>query len=468
MSLLGWNCRMRWLWQVFSIGLLFAAFAAGQTKRVLYVTHSAGYRHESIPASIEVMRQAALASGRLEIVATEDVSMLNAATLRDFDAVLFFTSGELPISDSQKEDLLAFVRAGKGFGGVHSATDTLYTWAAYGELIGARFQGHPWVQEVRIDVEDPAHPAVKQLAPGFVILDEIYQFREFSRERVRVLLTLDANSVNLAAPDVNPGTDDFPLAWCREFGAGRTFYSALGHFEGTWRDARFVNMMIEALLWLTRQTEADAAPKPPKQPSFAADGIANSASFQPRMTISPGSLITIFGANLTAGAAIAADARDPPFKLAGTTIQINGVRAPLLYASPSQVNAYVPLDLAPRDCTGVPICRGPHFDLELSAAGGGPLGTASVRVAAATATPGIFTVTGTREWVTLWATGLGSSQPTVSINGVAAKILFNGFAPGWAGLNQVNVEVPQGTTFPARLVFELNGYQQIVVLNPAP
>lgn len=459
---------MRWLYRLVVFGLLAAASVTGQPKRVLYVTHSAGYRHESIPVSTEVLRQAAILDGRLEIVATEDLSMLNAATLREFDAVLFFTSGELPISDSQKQALLDFVRAGKGFGGVHSATDTLYNWAAYGELIGARFNGHPWVQEVRLDVEDPAHPATAHLAPGVAILDEIYQFRDFSRERVRVLMTLDAHSVNLGADGVNPGTSDFPLAWCREFGAGRSFYTALGHFESTWRDARFEKMMLEALLWLTRQMEGDATPRPPQRPSFVPDGIANSASFQPRMVISPDSLITIFGVNLTTGAALAADARDPPFKLAGTAIRLNGMPARLRYASPSQVNAYVPAHLTPRDCTGVPFCRGPHFDLELSSGGGGPAGTASVRLAAAAATPGIFTLTATREWITLWATGLGAGEPTVEMNGVAARILFSGLAPGWYGLNQVNVEIPPGTIFPARLVFQLSGYQQIAFVIPAP
>ncbi|MBI2688432.1 MAG: ThuA domain-containing protein [Acidobacteria bacterium] len=470
---------MRRLWRLLSLGLFLAATLAGQPKRVLYVTHSAGYRHDVLPISIAVLRETARESGRIEIVATEDLAMLNAATLSSFDAVLLFTSGELPIAESQKQDLLNFVRAGKGFGGVHSATDTFYTWPEYGDLIGARFNGHPWVQQMTLDVEDPTHPATAHLPPGFAILDEIYQFREFSRDRVRVLLTLDAHSADMAAPGVNPGTEDFPLAWCRYFGEGRSFYTALGHFESTWRDPRFTKMLLEAMLWLTGQADGDATPRPPNRPSFVPDGIANSASFRPRMTISAGSLITLFGTNLTAGATFAADARRLPYKLAGTTVKLNGVMAPLLYASPSQINAYVPLDLEPRGCAGLPFCAGPHFDLELSAAGGGPSGTVGARLGAATATPGVFTVTTTREWATLWATGLGpvqpggdlqvtTAQPVVEINGAAAKILFSGLAPGWVGLYQVNVQMPPGTTFPATLAFTFNGYRQLALLNPQP
>src|SRR5258708_5605338 len=155
--------------------LLSLSAAHAQPKRVMYVTHSAGFRHDSIPTSVEVLQRVAANSGRLDVVATEDLSLLTASGLRDFDAVFFFTSGELPISDSQKQDLLAFVRSGHGFGGVHSATDTLYTWPDYGDLIGARFNGHPWVRTVRIDVEDSDHPAVSGLKPSFTIFDEIYQ-----------------------------------------------------------------------------------------------------------------------------------------------------------------------------------------------------------------------------------------------------------------------------------------------------
>src|SRR5207302_6941898 len=143
---------------------LFATLVPAQPKRVLYLTLSAGYRHDSIPTSMEVMR--ALDPAHLEIFATEDTSYINADALRGFDAVFFFTSGELPLSDGQKAALLEFVRSGKGFGGAHSATDTLYTWPDYNGLIGATFDGHPWVQKVRLDIEDPANPIVAGQGAG--------------------------------------------------------------------------------------------------------------------------------------------------------------------------------------------------------------------------------------------------------------------------------------------------------------
>ena len=232
---------------------VLSATLAAQPKRILYITLSAAYKHAAIPASIQALREIAAQSGKLEIVQTEDVSLLSAAGLKNFDAVMFYTTGELPISDTQKRDLLEFVRGGKGFGGVHSATDTFYKWPEYGEMIGAYFQNHPWTQDVTIQVKDPKSPLVAHLAPSFKIKDEIYQVRNFAADRAHVLLALDTGSVNMAAPGINPGQREFPLAWTRNYGAGRVFYNALGHFDSTWTDPGIRTMMLQAMLWLTGQ-----------------------------------------------------------------------------------------------------------------------------------------------------------------------------------------------------------------------
>jgi type 1 glutamine amidotransferase len=230
--------------------LLCSAAATAAPKRVLYITHSAGYRHDSLPTSCSVLKDLGARSEAFEVVCSEDLALISADSLRDFDILYFFTSGELALSDQQKADLLAFVRDGKGFGGAHSATDTLYTWPEYGEMIGAWFNGHPWYQEVSIRVEDAEHPAVRGLATSFRFTDEIYQFRNFSRDRVHVLLSLDTSSVDLTVPGVARDDGDFPLAWCRDYGKGRVFYTALGHPDDTWRDERFQGLLLNALHWL--------------------------------------------------------------------------------------------------------------------------------------------------------------------------------------------------------------------------
>jgi len=233
--------------------LLLSVADGAPRKRVLYVTATAGFRHSSIETSHDVMQEIAERNGRFDVVVTEETSLLTASSLRDFDAVFFFTSGELPLSDSQKSDLLAFVRSGKGFGGVHSATDTLYTWLEYGNLIGARFDGHPWVQKATVRIEDFLSPIIGELAPGFAIVEEFYQFRDYDRRRLHVLASLDPDSVDLGAPGVNRNDRDFALAWTQSYGDGRVFYCALGHFEETWRDPRYQKVIEHALAWLVKE-----------------------------------------------------------------------------------------------------------------------------------------------------------------------------------------------------------------------
>jgi uncharacterized protein len=387
-----------------------------EPKNILYVTHSAGFRHDCLPLSQQVLRDVGTRSGKFQVTATEDLSQLSDLTR--YSAVVFFTSGELALTAAQKQGLLDFIRNGGGFAAMHSATDTLYTWPEYGDLIGGRFDGHPWTEEVRIDIEDPEHPAVRHLAPSFAITDEIYVFRDFSRDRVRVLMTLD-----------NAG-GDYPLAWVRNYGKGRVFYTALGHFDSTWQDARFQRMLEEGLAWVTGQSEADAQPRPAAQATIAA--IGNAATMLPPMTIAPGSLVSIYGANLTTGATVAADVRNAPRRLAGTRVLINGEPAQIAYASPGQINLLAPPNLA-------------NAEVAVEAAGS-PRRTAQAAVARST--PGIFVATLDNGHATLWATGLGGAQARVTVNGTAANITYSGPAPGWPGLDQVNLQLPPGITPP--------------------
>lgn len=173
---------------------------------------------------------------------------ISDVALKNYDAVFFYTTGELPLSESQKSDLLAFIRNGKGFGGSHCATDTFYKWKDYGELIGGYFDGHPWHQKIRVIVEDKSHAATKHLGDSFEITDEIYQFRTpYSREKLKVLMKLDMASVK------NPGKradKDNALAWVHQFGKGNIFYTALGHREEVWADPRFQQHVIGGLRYM--------------------------------------------------------------------------------------------------------------------------------------------------------------------------------------------------------------------------
>ena len=232
----------------------FAARAEQRLHRILYFTHSAGYRHEVIPLSQAILKQVGDNSGMFEVTATEDISEFTIGNLRRYDAVMFYTTGELPMSEAQKAALLDFVRSGHGFVGIHSATDTFYSWPDYLKLIGGYFDGHPWHQTVRIKVSDPSNALVSFLGPSLEIHDEIYQIRDFDDRGSHVIVRLDETSVDLTRAGVHRRSYGWPLAWTRSYGEGRVFYTALGHEEALWQDSRYQRVLLNAILWTTRRS----------------------------------------------------------------------------------------------------------------------------------------------------------------------------------------------------------------------
>ena len=223
-------------------------------ERVLYFTYSAGYRHDVIPLSTAILTQLGTASGGFEVIATEDLTEFSTQNLERYAAVMFYTSGEIPMSGVQKTALLDFVRAGRGFLGIHSATDTFYTWPDYLDLIGGYFNGHPWHQVVTIEVADATDPLVAFLGNSFQLNDEIYQISDFDYRGLRVLLRLDQSSVDLSKTGVHQRFYGWPLAWKRFFGEGRVFYSALGHEASVWQDLRYQRILMNAILWSMRRS----------------------------------------------------------------------------------------------------------------------------------------------------------------------------------------------------------------------
>jgi uncharacterized protein len=225
-------------------------------ERVLYFTYSAGYRHDVLPLSREILIQLGRNSGVFEVTATEDTSEFSTENLGRYAAVMFYTSGELPMSGTQKAALLKFVQSGRGFLGVHSATDTFYTWPDYLDLVGGYFNGHPWHQAVTIEVTDPTDPLVAFLGNALQFEDEIYQISDFEYRGSHVLLRLDQGSVDLGKAGVQRRFYGWPLAWTRSYGQGRVFYTALGHEASVWQDPRYQRILTNAILWSMRRSES--------------------------------------------------------------------------------------------------------------------------------------------------------------------------------------------------------------------
>ncbi len=224
-----------------------------KVKKLLMLTHSAGYKHDYIPTAIETVKEIGRISGIFQTVDTEDCSKINADTLLEYSALLFATTGELPMNEEQKRALIEFVKDGGGFIGVHNATDTFYTFPEYGKMLGGYFQAHPWRQVITAIVEDPKHPATRHLPRKFRVKEEVYTFKEWSRERTHVLISLDNRSVDLSKgtrPD-----NDYALCWCHNFGKGRVFYTAFGHFKELWLEEWFKKHLLNGILWAMKIIE---------------------------------------------------------------------------------------------------------------------------------------------------------------------------------------------------------------------
>jgi len=229
---------------------------AAAPKRVLVVGVTAGFRHSSIEVGTAVISRMGNDTGlftvdvvdvnpngpelkgadgkpdRAKVQAANTRALaakLSAEGLKAYDAVIFnSTTGDLPLPDL--DAFLAWIKSGKGFLGVHAATDTFrghQPLHPYTQMIGAEFKSHGPQVAVEIINQDPRHPACKPLPATFQVFDEIYLLNGFDRRTVHGLLTLDQHPNNKT-----PG--DYPIAWCKHYGQGRVFYTSLGHREDVW------------------------------------------------------------------------------------------------------------------------------------------------------------------------------------------------------------------------------------------
>lgn len=262
-------------------GLFGTAAPAQEGKKkykALYVTQSKGFRHGSVTRkdgglapSEAAVTEIARESGLFEVECTQDASVLTPEKLKELDIVLFYTTGALPISPENFEAFLSWLRAGKAFVGIHSATDTFHNYKPYYELINGVFDGHPWGagETVTLRVHDAEHAAVKSWGPELVIKDEIYQYRLYDPKAVRVLASLDMAGCKTKRPY------HVPVVWVRQVGKGRLFYTNLGHNEGTWQDARFRTHLLAGIRWALGLEAGSAEPNPEVQ---ALEGVRSFAA----------------------------------------------------------------------------------------------------------------------------------------------------------------------------------------------
>jgi len=282
---MGLSRAARWRLAGAWVTVIWAGSAsAADLARVLFLSKSSGYEHSSIarrgeePSHVE---KALAELGRkhgFELVATKDASLIRAAELVKYDAVLFYTTGDLTQSGDGKGlfagdgetamgpdgvvDLIRWVEGGGALLGFHPASDTFHGAdgepSPYIELLGGEFLTHGQQFPGKLRIVDVDHAAMARIPQYWTIVDEWYAFKNMAVDRIHVLALLDTSSDPYEQEVYR--RDPYPVIWCSARGAGRVFYSAMGHREDVWDNPIFQSGFIDALNWALGRAPLDAEP----------------------------------------------------------------------------------------------------------------------------------------------------------------------------------------------------------------
>jgi len=235
----------------------------------------------TIPQSEHAMRLLGEKTGAFVPVVSHDVAMYLPENLKKFDAIVLNNSNgpwiRPTVKDMDKfrsygsdidavekllrQSLVDYVANGGGLFAFHHAIG-VSQWPEFLDLLGASYWGHPWNEEVAIKIDEPNHPLTAAFeGKGFRLAEEIFQYNEpYSREKVRVLLSLDVEKTNMKVPWVHRKDNDFALAWIKSYGKGRVFYSAIGHHTEIWWNPQILSFYLDAIQFATGDLPADARP----------------------------------------------------------------------------------------------------------------------------------------------------------------------------------------------------------------
>ena len=215
------------------------------------------------------MMQLAEETGKFSIHCTQDVAQdFTVDNLKNYEIVMFYTTGVLPIPEDAKKYFIQdwLKQKGHGFIGVHSATDTFHSKNAkkseelkwYWDMVGGSFNGHPWSSgsDVVFKVHDTDHPTMKPFGSEYNHKDEIYQYYNWQPEKVRVLMSLDMEKTKLKRPY------HVPVAWCKSWGEGKVYVNNMGHREQTWANKDFHKSLTNAIAWINGDVKGDSTPNP--------------------------------------------------------------------------------------------------------------------------------------------------------------------------------------------------------------
>jgi len=266
------------------------AVKPAKRRKLLVFSLAWKYRHSSIPYFKKAVEAMAAKTGAFEVVVSDDVAMFEPATLKTFDAVVFNnTNNEIFLPENVaklsaperakaierdarlRKSLVDYLTAGGGLAVTHAGVASFRQWPEYGNIIGARFENHPWRSrsKVTLKVDEPDHPVAGAFkGRSFTVADEIYQVKApYSREKLRVLLSIDTSKTNMKVGGIRRTDGDFAISWIKRYGKGRVFYCALGHDHDLFWNRTVLQHYLDGIQYALGDLVADATPVPAGRPA---------------------------------------------------------------------------------------------------------------------------------------------------------------------------------------------------------
>ena len=288
-----------------------SAADAAPKRKILFFSKSSGFEHSVIsykngtPSYAEKILLELGAKNNWEFTFSKDGSKFGRDYLAQFDAVFFYTTGDLcsegtdknpPMSPQGKQALFEYVRNGKGFVGTHSASDTFHTanesqkgpdrYLNHGEkaddyvrFLGGEFIKHGAQQVAPNRVIDPKFPGFEKVGAEYSFQEEWYSLKDFTPD-LHVLTVIDAPSMKGDEYKRPP----FPNTWARKEGKGRVWYTAMGHREDVWTNPTFQEILIGGIRWALGDVQAEV---PPNIKTAAPEAYTNPPYVEPKPKAEP-------------------------------------------------------------------------------------------------------------------------------------------------------------------------------------
>lgn len=231
--------------------------------KVLLITETAGWHHESIDHGVIAINKLA-SRHNFEVVRQQDARKITEEGLSGMDAVIFLSTTADIFDDNEQVVFEKYIQSGKGYVGIHAASDTEYDWDWYTKLVGRMFHIHPVQQTAKLRIIDHKFPGLEHFPDTLLWTDEWYEFSPDKIEGLNNLILVDENSYNpkvtwenrdadkngdFTIDRIGVGTGMHPISWYHEFDGGRSFYTALGHIEKVYENQWFLDHLFGGIYY---------------------------------------------------------------------------------------------------------------------------------------------------------------------------------------------------------------------------